>query len=202
MSNEMVSESNVHKFLYLFRFLLHSFLVAILAFMIIISIFLFVYLVGGLFYSDDSNSMFRAFIIVSPSMVPTIHINDAIVIKKEKNDNYEVGDVISFSSSDANYQGLTVTHRIVEKTYLNDKESIYVTKGDNNPIVDSSFVKTRDIYGKVLFRIPKIGYIHKYFSDPYHYYICLLIPTLIFIFYDISRIFIAFYKQRSLLNLN
>ena len=36
----------------------------------------------------ETNPLFSAYVIVSPSMVPTIDVNDAIVIKRIDNDKY------------------------------------------------------------------------------------------------------------------
>ena len=96
----------------------------------------------------------------------TIMINDAIVIKRVDNDKYKIGDIITFISSDSNYKGLTITHRVVDKLAVGEKNSIYTTKGDNNRVIDPATVSTRDIYGKVLFKIPKIGYMQDFFSKP------------------------------------
>ena len=142
------------------------------------------------------NPLFGAYVIVSPSMVPTISVNDGIVIKRVDNDQYDVGDIITFVSNDANYKGLLVTHRIVHKKSITKNESIYTTKGDNNSLEDSAYVMTDAICGKVLFRIPKIGYVKDFFSKPIHYFLCLLIPAFIFVFYDIHRIISLFKKKR------
>ena len=41
-----------------------------------------------------NHPLFGGYVIVSKSMVPTINVNDAILIKREKNNKYGVGDVI------------------------------------------------------------------------------------------------------------
>ena len=143
----------------------------------------------------EVNPLFGAYVIVSPSMVPTIKVNDAIVVKRLDNDKYNVGDIITFNSSDYKYSGLTVTHRIVEKETYGSNNSIYTTKGDNNPVVDSASVQTNAIYGKVLFRIPKLGYFQSFLSKPSNFFICILIPTLIVLIFDGYRICLSFMKR-------
>ena len=130
-------------------------------------------------------------------MVPTIKIDDAIVVKRVDNDKYKVGDIITFASKDTNYEGLAVTHRIVEKHKLDDKTSVYTTKGDNNQVIDPVSVKTDAIYGKVLFKVPKVGKIQEFFSHPANYLYCLLIPAVIFISYDVTKIFIMITKKKK-----
>ena len=167
--------------------------------MLIPGFLFFIYMGDLLLFSNNNqmkNPLFGAYVIVSPSMVPTISVNDGIVIKRVDNDQYDVGDIITFVSNDANYKGLLVTHRIVHKKSISKNESIYTTKGDNNSLEDSAYVMTDAICGKVLFRIPKIGYVKDFFSKPIHYFLCLLIPAFIFVFYDIHRIISLFKKKR------
>ena len=180
-------------------FYFYSFLrmVLFLLLFFIFSFFVF-YLVDLLFnvYSGKyQNPLFGFYIIVTPSMVPTINVNDIIVVKRINNDRYNIGDIISFSSSDINYNGLTITHRIVDKKKISYGNSVYTTKGDNNYLNDSSKVLTNSIYGKVLFKIPKMGYIRSVFSSPIHYFICLLIPAFLFVIYEIMRISIFLIKR-------
>ncbi len=172
---------------YLSRFILRSFLIAVLFTLSLFGIIITVYLGDLIFNSNNGNiknPLFGAYIIVSPSMVPTINVQDAIVIKRVDYDKYNIGDIITFSSSDVNYDGLTITHRIVNKENVSTQNSIYTTKGDNNPVVDAARVATDSIYGRVLFKIPKVGYLQNYFSKPIHYFICLLIPISIFLIYN------------------
>ena len=186
-------------FFYFFFIITRSILIAILCLMLLLSSLFFIY-IGDLLlffkYHSSKNPLFGTYLIVSPSMVPTIGVNDAIVIKRLDNDQYDVGDIVTFISNDANYKGLLVTHRIVNKESVGSKESIYTTKGDNNYVEDPTYVKTDNIYGKVLFKIPKVGYIKSFFEKPIHYFICLLIPALIFILYDIGRIFKMMKKKK------
>ena len=146
---------------------------------------------------DCKNPLFGAYVIVSPSMVPTIKINDAIIIKRMDHDKYKIGDIITFSSTDVNYAGKAVTHRIVGKQDYAEEESIYTTKGDNNAVVDRAPVKTNAIYGKVLFRIPAVGKLQALGATPANYLLSLLIPAIIFIVYDLTRIAVMMSKRKA-----
>jgi len=186
------------------KFLAHlitkSFLLAIFCFLLIICILLICYF-GDLFFNVKSgnykNPLFNAYVIVSPSMVPSIKINDAIIVKRIDNDDYNVGDVITFSSVDTKYEGLTVTHRIVDKENINDKKSIYTTKGDNNLANDPASVLTDSIYGRVILKIPAIGYVQKFLYKPINFFICILIPTVLVLAYDFFRIFNMMSKRKK-----
>ena len=132
--------------------------------------------------------MFGAYVIVSPSMVPTINVNDGIVVQRvDKEVNLKVGDVITFESNDISYDGLTVTHRIVGKQLVQTGEYVYRTKGDNNVKEDSSLVKFPDIYGKVVMKIPMIGYIYNFLTTPVGFIISIIIPITIIIFSNVLR---------------
>ena len=172
------SKKKTSKFKYLVYFIFRSFLIAVLCLLLTFGFVLLVYL-GDLLINNRSSvkmPLFSTYIIVSPSMVPTIKVNDAIVIKRIDNDNYKVGDIVTFLSKEGKYKGSTITHRIIDKQKLNKKESVYTTKGDNNRVIDPVSVTTDSIYGKVLFKIPKVGYISTFFSKPINYFLCLLIP--------------------------
>lgn len=184
---------------YLVYFVTRSFLITILCFMSLICLASVIYF-GDMFASISKgiykNPLFGAYVIVSPSMVPTIKIDDAIVIKRVDNDKYKVGDIITFSSMDNNYLGKAVTHRIVDKKNYTSGESIYTTKGDNNAVVDATQVKTSDIYGKVLFKIPAVGTLEKLVARPSNFFLSLLIPTVIFIVYEMMRIVFMMSKRK------
>ena len=51
--------------------------------------------------------------------------------------NLNVGDII-FKSTDSEYNGYTITHRINEINTTSDGKRIFITKGDNNVSTDSS----------------------------------------------------------------
>ena len=91
---------------YLLYFVTRSLLISVLCFLSLISLFFLAYY-GDLLISaskgDYKNPLFGAYIIVSPSMVPTIKKDDAIIIKRVDNDKYKVGDIITFSSTDKYY---------------------------------------------------------------------------------------------------
>lgn len=177
---------------YLSKIVIKAFLIAVLCvvgFSALIFSCYYVDLLVNVKNGNEKTPLFGAYVIVSPSMVPTIKVNDAIVIKRIDDDKYNVGDIITFNSSDVRYNGLTVTHRIVDKQATNINSSIYTTKGDNNPVIDPTAVKTDAIYGKVLFKIPRLGYFQNFISKPSNFFICILIPALIVLIYDGYRIF-------------
>ena len=127
----------------------------------------------------ETNPLFSAYVIVSPSMVPTIDVNDAIVIKRIDNDKYNVGDIITFNSADYKYKGLTVTHRIVGEQNISTGDLVYRTKGDNNRIEDAALVAQSSIYGRVILKLPKIGYVSRFIKTPLGFLIFVVSPIVV-----------------------
>ncbi len=132
--------------------------------------------------------LFNAYVIVSPSMVPTIKVEDAVVVKRVEEKNLKKGDIITFNSTDYRYSGITVTHRIVGVEKTSDGQTLYTTKGDNNNTPDSSRITYDSIYGKVIMRIPKIGYLQYFLTQSYGWIIAVVIPCLGIIIYDIIKL--------------
>lgn len=190
--------SFLYKFKYLSYFVTRAFLFAIITLIIIFALLCAVYF-GDLLINvkkgNYNSPLFNGYVIVSQSMVPTININDAIIIKRDNN-NYNIGDIISFFSTEYDKNGIVVTHRIIDKIN-NNEESIYTTKGDNNPVPDYNKVNTSDVFGKVLFVIPKLGYYQEFLSKPSNFILCLLVPITIVVIYDIYRIVKSYNKLKN-----
>ena len=140
----------------------------------------------------DNNSkkdLFSAYTIVSPSMVPTINVLDVVVTKRvDEPTDLEKGDIITFNSTDYRYSGVLVTHRIVDIEKTTSGEYLFTTKGDNNNTQDSSRISFDEIYGRVLFRIPKIGYIQYYLSSILGWVAIIIVPAVMIIGYDIYKL--------------
>lgn len=92
---------------------------------------------------------YKTFSIISGSMSPTIKVGDIVIVKEEK--NLKVNDIISFRR-----EGEIITHRIINIAEEKNQKK-YITKGDSNNAVDDSYVYYKDIEGKVIKRIPKLG---------------------------------------------
>lgn len=96
---------------------------------------------------------YSIFEVATGSMAPSINQNDIIITKK--NNNYEVNDVITFSS-DNSY----ITHRIIG---INNNE--FITKGDANNTVDKP-VNIDNVVGKVIKIYPNLGIWKEVLSNP------------------------------------
>ena len=85
-------------------------------------------------------------------MEPELKKDDIIIIKKCKEEELKVGDIVTFKRD-----GEVITHRIVEID-KNDNTGIqYLTKGDNNNVADDEYITFEDIEGLEILRIPYLG---------------------------------------------
>ena len=140
---------------------------------------------------------FGLYTIISGSMEPNIHVYDVVVALGEDDvSKIKVGDVITFISTWDVNEGLVVTHRVISIDKNSKGEYELTTKGDNNPIVDPTSVATDDIYGKVMFKIPKLGYLQRFFAKPINFLLGILIPAMIVLIYDFSRIYSMMNKRK------
>lgn len=165
------------------------------------AIFIWLLLIGGtlLLYiadikiraakGDFSAPVFNAYVVLSGSMLPTIQIKDIVVTKKIPAEELEIGDIITFIAPDSRYGGISITHRIIDKYY---DESLgkytYRTQGDNNNVADSSLVPNDNILGKVILKIPKLGYLQDLLSSKVGLILVVLIPSLVILSYDIMKV--------------
>lgn len=182
----------------LIKLIIRSFFILIFIILSIVLIF-----IGGLFINSKfmvdrmQKPLFGIYVIVSESMKPTINVDDAVVIVRASDDSVQIGNIITFMSDDIYYKGLTVTHRVVEKNKLDDGNYIYKTKGDNNILEDSALVSINDVYGKVIFKLPKVGKIKRIVSSRFGFLLSIILPIVIVIFYETYRIKKIMTKQNK-----
>ena len=98
----------------------------------------------------------RPYIVIGYSMEPEIPILSITLDIKQ--DEYQVGDVITFKSSPGS--SIRNTHRIITIVRNQDNSvNYYVTHGDNPNIEAETVenVKPANIDGKVIYHLPKVG---------------------------------------------
>lgn len=165
------------------------------------ALFIWLLLVGGMLLlyvadikiraakGDYSAPVFNAYVVLSGSMLPEIAVKDIVVTKKVPAERLEVGDVITFIAPDSRFGGISITHRIIEKMY---DESIgsytYRTQGDNNNVADAALVPNANVLGRVILKLPKLGYIQDLLASKGGLIFVVLIPALVILSYDIMKI--------------
>lgn len=175
---------------------LFKYIVSVLSY----AVFIWLLLIGGtlLLYvadikiramkGDNSPPVFNAYVVMSGSMLPQIKIKDIVVTKRVPEERLKVEDVITFISPDERLGGITITHRIKEKFYDDSIKGFYYrTKGDNNNITDPALVPYDNILGKVILKIPKLGYLQDILASKGTVIIVIIIPCLVIFSYDIMK---------------
>jgi signal peptidase I len=136
----------------------------------------------------EAPGKFRAFVVTSGSMEPTLKTGSVIfVVPKE---TYEVGDVVTFkhelgaSLKDPNS---TATHRITE---IHDDEgrATFTTKGDANQTPDQSNLEIARVLGRVSFSIPYLGRAVAFAKTQMGFVLLIIIPATLIIYSEILTI--------------
>lgn len=125
--------------------------------------------------------------ILTQSMYPTIEAGDIVITYKNNDNIYNEGDIITFVSTSSATNGITITHKVIEVSMLNG-EYYYRTKGDNNSTADSALVKDSNVIGRVVFRIPKAGYLQQFLVTRTGWIVLIVLPSLGIIIYDILKV--------------
>lgn len=93
----------------------------------------------------------KQYVVLSGSMEPSIPTG-SVVFVNSNDKNIEVGDIFTYYVDMTN-EKVNVTHRAIEVT-----DSYVVPKGDANENSDGQIELSR-VIGKVVFYIPKLGYL-------------------------------------------
>lgn len=176
---------------WLFNYMASILLYTILILLLVVGIIFIAYILDAKRNAESGDwkpPLYNAYIIVSQSMTPVIKVNDAIITKRVDPKEIEVGDVVTYYSENPQYPGIMITHRVIEKNQV-DGEYYFVTKGDYNQIADPLTVKESQIYGKVVMRIPKIGFVQVILSNYMGWVLLIGVPALAVVSYDIVKLF-------------
>lgn len=140
---------------------------------------------------DNTPPNFNAYVVLTGSMIPDIMPKDVIFTKKVDIEDIKENDVITFVSSDNRFAGSIITHRVVEIIDDDPEHIKFRTKGDNNTVSDLALVEDYNVLGRVIFKIPKVGYIQDFLATKGGWIIVILIPCLAVLSYDIMKLFKA-----------
>ena len=94
-------------------------------------------------------------IIYSGSMQSAIDVGDIVFISEVPIDTIKEGDIIQYRSENTT---IPIIHRVIN-IYDNEGMNVFITKGDANENPDREPVIPQQIQGKVIFTIPKLGWI-------------------------------------------
>lgn len=96
----------------------------------------------------------RPVAVATGSMEPTVAVGDVVVTCPSSAENLREGDIIRYQKG-----ATTVIHRIVACTQDENGGLAFITQGDSNNTPDADPVLPEQVLGKVVFNIPKLGYL-------------------------------------------
>lgn len=122
---------------------------------------------------------YQFYTISSESMSKKINKGDIVIIKQCEALEIQEGDIITFKTNSE-----VVTHRVKKVTNEGGKV-LYITKGDNNNVEDTSYVSYNQVIGKVVNTIPNLGNIVLMLNSKIVLAICIL--AILVILYKIRK---------------
>ena len=175
-----------------FRFVSKIISWTLLTFLMIIALFLAYYLIStklSAMKGERFEPVIALYNVLTESMEPNINPQDVVVTIKEKDPlKIRVGDVITFYSTSSISRGMIITHRVVE-VVTTDQGIAYKTKGDNNSNPDTAPAEFHNVIGKVVVKIPNLGYVQRILASKAGWLIIIVIPALFIIISDIVKLF-------------
>ena len=125
---------------------------------------------------------YRYYTVLTGSMSPSYEVGDVVFVHIEKSDKIKEGDVITFNPS--NDSEAYLTHRVTEKleNYKGAGVTCFRTKGDANNSQDSFLISEDKVIGKVVFGIPKLGYIIRFVQLRWYIIAAVIVMIFVFIF--------------------
>ena len=131
---------------------------------------------------------YRPFAVQSDSMAPTFYEGDLVIDRAVTDPStLQKGDIITFWTI-INGQKVLNTHRIVE---ISDYGNYlyFDTKGDNNPIADTTGVHQNDIVGVYQFKLSNVGTVLDFLQTSTGFGLCIVLPVALYFIYELVSFF-------------
>jgi len=124
------------------------------------------------------NTPIPVVVVASGSMQPALDVGDLVIVQGLNVTQIKEKDIIVFDLTENNDTTRTI-HRVVDIQILPNGTRSFTTKGDNNTSSDPTPVLEDQVYGRVIYRIPLLGYLALDPMLPFAIIIVALIITLI-----------------------
>jgi signal peptidase len=121
----------------------------------------------------------ESFVVLSGSMEPTIGVGSLTVVVPVKPENFEVGDIITYRTTQS--PDVIVTHRLIGKGQDEQGRTTFETKGDANEVSDQVAIAQGAILGRVAYSIPKLGYLVEFARRPEGKILLIGLPGLLLV---------------------
>jgi signal peptidase len=127
----------------------------------------------------------RSLAVMSGSMAPALHTGDEIVVRPVAPVALRVGDVVTFHDPSRGH--ILVTHR-VRDIRVTGATAHVVTRGDANGGSERWSVAAGGRVGRVVYRVPKLGYLTVTAATPLGRILLVVVPALALGAFEIRRI--------------
>jgi signal peptidase len=148
-------------------------LLGIIAIMVILSLF-------------PISGLPRILTVESGSMEPAISRGSLVFVLTDN--KYELNDIVTYISLDANLSEVLITHRVIRIENTDNSDIYYHTKGDANNVEDLDAVNFDMIVGKVIFFIPILGFLVSFAKTKLGVILLIVIPCLVLAYGEIKNI--------------
>ncbi len=132
---------------------------------------------------------YKAYIVRSDSMSTVngdkskgyFDAGDLVLIKEVDPATLKEGDIISYTSTNTENFGKTVTHMIKSKAVDANGENGFVTYGTSTGAEDANIVTYPYVLGRYENKIPKVGTFFTFLKTTPGYIVCIFLPFLLLI---------------------
>lgn len=121
------------------------------------------------------------------SMEPAIPVHSFIVTEAVDPESLQVGDIITFRSTESKLEGALNTHRITS-VYEEGGQLMFHTKGDANAVEDSESVSSINVVGKVVFIFAALGTVVSLFSNPLVFFPFVVVPLVLLLGFELVKL--------------
>lgn len=121
------------------------------------------------------------------SMEPAIPVHSFLITDDVDPESLQVGDIITFRSTEPNLEGALNTHRITS-VYEENGQLMFHTKGDANAVEDSEPVAAVNVVGKVVFVSAAIGTVVSLFANPLVFLLLIVVPLVLLLGFEFAKL--------------
>jgi signal peptidase len=127
----------------------------------------------------------RSYVVRSGSMAPAIDTGDVVVVEPISPASAKVGDIVTFEDPEGT--GKLITHRARAITHASEKVE-FTTQGDANTAQERWSVPAGEEVGRVLYRVPKLGFAITVITSPAGRIGLVIVPALLLAVSLVARI--------------
>ena len=152
-------------------------------------------------FSNNELSFFdyRMFTVASGSMAPKYKVGDVLISKNVPPEEIKVGDSVCYLGDKGSFNGIIITHEVIDVEKNTNGEYIYHTKGIANLVADP-VVNYNQIYGKIVHKSNILSFMYMIVGSKYGLFFFIIIPLLYIIGSEILSFMLEKEEKRRNLN--